>query len=365
MKNTENPITTSNGASPKRVRAAIIGAGHFAYRVHIPTLKARPEVMLDSVCRIGAEDLALIRDEFGFAFASEDWRDVLARDIDIAVIATPHHLHFEQAMAFLEKGCHVLVEKPMCLDPGEAWALVSKSKEVGRELLVAYGWHYKLGLKAARNLLNRIGKIEHVLCHMGSFTRSVFAGSGGASRWEHIKIQPEAETWQNAEAGGGFAYGQLSHAMGLLFWLTDLRCESVGAITLDATSRIDLHDAAITRFTNGATGVFSGTCGVPQGHGFEVDIRIYGETGSLLIDIETERMILKLPDGTSEDHSVAPGTWFYSCEGPANALVDVAMGKGGNESPGDVGARAVEALHALVTSAKAEGSATPINTMKG
>lgn len=358
-------MTARQDPSPTSVRAAVIGAGHFAYRVHIPVLQARGEVILDSVCRIGAEELEVIRDEFGFAFATQDWREVLARDIDIAIIATPHHLHFEQAMAFLDKGCHVLVEKPMCLDPHEAWALVSKAKEVGRELLVSYGWHYKPGLKTARDLIARIGKIEHVLCHMGSFTRSVFAGSGGASRWEHIRIQPEPETWQNADAGGGFAYGQLSHAMGLLFWLTDLRSDTVSAITLNAPSRVDLHDAAITRFTNGATGVFSGTCGVPQGHGFEVDIRIYGEGGSLLIDIETERMILKLPDGSREDHSVPPGTWFYSCEGPANALVDVALGNGGNESPGDVGARAVETLHALVASAKAGGSATPISPTKG
>ncbi|WP_424988615.1 Gfo/Idh/MocA family protein [Microbulbifer sp. S227A] len=356
---------TNGDVSAKQVRAAIIGAGHFAYRVHIPVLQARPEVVLDSACRIGADDLGLIRDEFGFAFASEDWRDVLARDIDIAVIATPHHLHFEQAMAFLQKGCHVLVEKPMCLDSQEAWALVSKAEEVGRELLVSYGWHYKPGLKKARDLLGRIGKVEHVLCHMGSFTRSVFAGSGGSSRWDHIRIQPEPETWQNADAGGGFAFGQLSHALGLLFWLTDLRCESVGAITLDAPNRIDLHDAAVTRFDNGATGVFSGTCGVPQGHGFELDIRIYAESGSILIDIETERMILKLPDGSSEDHSVPAGTWAYSCEGPANALVDVALGKDSNESPGHVGARAVETLHALVTSARAGGSATPIKLMKG
>ncbi|MCR8723518.1 Gfo/Idh/MocA family protein [Frigidibacter sp. ROC022] len=358
-------MTTSRETIDRPIRAAVIGAGHFAYRVHIPVLRERPEVVLDSVCRIGAEELAIIRDEFGFDFATENWREVLDRDIDVAVIATPHHLHFEQAMAFLDKGCHVLVEKPMCLDPAEAWTLVAKAAEVGRELLVSYGWHYKPGLKKARDLLPRIGRIEHVLCHMGSFTRTVFAGSGGGARWQHVRIQPEARTWQNADAGGGFAYGQLSHAMGLLYWLTDLRSDSVSAITLDTSSRVDLHDAAMARFTNGATGVFSGTCGVPEGHGFELDIRLYGETGSLLIDIETERMILKLPDGVTEDHSVAPGTWFYSCEGPANALIDVALGKGGNESPGDVGARAVETLHALVTSSRAGGSTTEVTSMKG
>ncbi|WP_323769787.1 Gfo/Idh/MocA family oxidoreductase [Antarctobacter sp.] len=358
-------MTSQNDTASRPIRAAVIGAGHFAYRVHIPVLKSRPEVVLDSVCRIGAEELGVIQDEFGFAFASEDWRDVLARDIDVAVIATPHHLHFEQAMASLDKGCHVLVEKPMCLDPEEAWALVAKAKEVGRELLVSYGWHYKPGLKTARDLIARIGKIEHVLCHMGSFTRGVFAGSGGASRWQHIRIQPEAETWQNADTGGGFAYGQLSHALGLLYWLTDLQAASVGAVTWNAPSQVDLHDAATATFTNGATGVFSGTCGVPHGHGFELDIRIYGAHGSVLIDIETERMILKLPDGVVEDHSVDPGTWTYSCEGPANALVDVALGKGGSESPGSVGARAVETLHALVTSSRAGGRMTAITSKEG
>jgi len=343
-----------------KLRAAVIGAGHFAYRVHIPVLAARPEVVLDSVCRRGSEPLALIRDEFGFAFGAEDWRDVLKRDIDIAVIATPHHLHFEQAMAFLDKGCHVLVEKPMCLDPGQAWALVDKARAVGRELVVSYGWHYKRGLSRARDMIDRIGAIEHVVCHMGSFTRSVFTGNAGSSRWSHVRIQPQAETWQNADAGGGYAYGQLSHALGILFWLTDLRVESVQAQTLNAANGVDLHDAAVARFRGGATGVLSGTCGVPDGHGFEVDIRIYGEHGAVLIDIENERLILKLRGGAREEPDIAKGDWTYSCEGPANALVDLALGHGRNESGGAIGARAVETLHALVASARAGGETMKI-----
>ncbi|RUS65024.1 gfo/Idh/MocA family oxidoreductase [Pseudorhodobacter sp. E13] len=338
------------------IRVAIIGAGHFAYRVHIPTLAARPEVVLDSVCRIGAQDLAVIRDEFGFAYASEDWRSVLTRDIDVAVIATPHHLHFEQATAFLEKGCHVLVEKPMCLDPAQAWALVETARRAGRELLVSYGWHYKPGLKQAREMIARIGPIEHVLCHMGSFTRGVFAGDGGVSNWAAVRIQPERETWQNADNGGGFAYGQLSHALGLLFWLTDLRAETTRAMTWNAPSGVDLHDAAVVRFDSGATGVLSGSCGVPNGHGFEVDLKIYGAQGMVMLDIETERLILKLPNGQREEASVPKGAWKYSCEGPANALVDLALGKGGNESNGDIGARAVETLFALLHSAQSGGA---------
>ncbi|MCV6824963.1 MULTISPECIES: Gfo/Idh/MocA family protein [Halocynthiibacter] len=342
------------------VKAAIIGAGHFAYRMHIPVLAKRNEVELDSVCRLGQKELNLIKDEFGFNFATEDWREILDRDIAIAVISSPHNLHFEQAKAFLEKGCHVLVEKPMCLEPEHAWELVETARKANRELLVAYGWNYKPGLDEMRDMIAQIGAIEHVVCHMASFTRSIFAG-GELAKWRHIAIQPDRSTWESPDQGGGYAYGQLSHALGILYWLTDLRCSSVRSMLFDAPSTIDLHDAAAVRFDNGATGVFSGSCGVPHGHGFEVDIRIYGSTGSVLLDIETQRLVLKLPDGETKVAEVPDGAWAYSCEGPADRLVDIALGNGKNESPGDVGARAVETLHAIIHSGQSNGAEFKIN----
>lgn len=348
-------MTNSPETNDRKIRAAVIGAGHFAYRMHIPILASRPEVVLDSVCRLGRKELDLIASEFGFDYATEDWREVLDRDIDIAVIASPHHLHFEQASAFLKKGCHVLVEKPMCLDPQDAWELVEVADSAERELLVAYGWNYKPNLDRIKSLVTRIGTIEHVVCHMASFTRSIFTG-GGMEKWKDIAIQPERSTWEAPDAGGGYAYGQLSHALGILFWATDLKAASVTAITYEAPSSIDLHDAAAVRFSNGATGVFSGSCGVPNGHGFEVDIRLYGSKGSLLLDIETERLVLKLSGGETETVSVPTGSWAYSCEGPAHRLVDIAVGHGSNESPGHVGARAVEALHALLASHRNGGA---------
>lgn len=342
----------------RKLNAAVIGAGHFAYRVHIPTLKARPEVVLDSVCRRGEAELELVRDEFGFAFATQDWRDILERATDIAVIATPHHLHYEQAAAFLRRGCHVLVEKPMCLDPAQAWDLVEIARTARRHLVVSHGWHYKAGIEKTREFVARIGRIEHVACHMASFTRTVFAGDGGVEAWRSAAIQPQAQTWQNPDAGGGYAYGQLSHALGLLFWLTDLRVSEVRALSWNAPSGIDLHDAAAVRFANGASGVFSGSCGVPAGHGFELEIRIYGSEGTVTLDIERETLTLKLPGGVRDSVEVAPGAWKYSCEGPPNTLVDLALGRGCNQSDGAVGARTVEALHALVQSARQRAPAT-------
>ena len=122
----------------------------------------------------------------------------------------------------------------------------------------------------------------------------------------------------------------------------------------EAPSTIDLHDAAAVRFANGATGVFSGSCGVPNGYGFEVDIRIYGAKGSVLLDIETQRLVLKLPDGETRVAEVPKGAWKYSCEGPPDMLVDIALGQGRNESPG-------ETLHAIVASGQAQGAEQIIN----
>lgn len=52
--------------------------------------------------------------EYGFAEGSSDFEAVLERDdIDVVYIATPHSLHFEEAMAALAAGKHVLVEKAM------------------------------------------------------------------------------------------------------------------------------------------------------------------------------------------------------------------------------------------------------------
>ncbi len=343
------------------LKAAIVGAGHFAYRVHIPVLASRPEVILDSVCRIGEAELHLIKDEFGFEFATENWREILKRDVDIVVVASPHRFHFEQALAFLKKGCHVLVEKPLCLRAEEAWNLEKEARRRSVSLLVSHGWNYKPGLSNARDMVAHIGKIEHVLVHMASFTREVFNGQGGVDQWSHIAIQPQRKTWQDPDGGGGFAYGQLSHALGILYWLTDLRAETVKAVTWANSNDIDLHDSAIVRFTNGATGSLSGTCGIPNGHGFEVDIRIYGEHGAVSLDLERERLVLKLPGGEIKAYDVSPGQWAYDCEGPPNALVDLALGRGVNQSCGDVGARSVETLYALATSAQSDGDDVKIN----
>ena len=64
--------------SDRRLRAAVLGAGWYAAQNHIPVLQSRPEVVLDAVSRLSADELERVRSHFGFTFASEDFEAVLA-----------------------------------------------------------------------------------------------------------------------------------------------------------------------------------------------------------------------------------------------------------------------------------------------
>src|SRR6185503_15963324 len=64
---------------------------------------------------------------------------LLAReDVDAVVIATPPHVHCAQTVAAARQGKHVLVEKPMALDPAECRAMIAACREAGIRLGVAY-----------------------------------------------------------------------------------------------------------------------------------------------------------------------------------------------------------------------------------
>src|SRR5262249_38405838 len=66
------------------------------------------------------------------------WTDVLRDhpDLDVLAVATPDHLHTAPTLAALERGCHVIVEKPMCLEMEEADRIVAAARERGRVVCV-------------------------------------------------------------------------------------------------------------------------------------------------------------------------------------------------------------------------------------
>ena len=343
----------------EKLRLGIIGAGSWTVSSHLPNFdKRRDEVEFVAVSRKGPELLQKIKDDWGFQVASEDYEDVIDAGIDICLVASPTGLHHEHAKAALEAGAHVLVEKPVTIEPAEAWDLVETAERTDRHLLVSFGWNYRPMVREAKRLMDErgIGEIEQMMIHMASVTRDLLSNRGAYPDASPESI-PEQRTWTDPRmSGGGYAQAQLSHALGLALWLTGLRGEEVFALMsapLDAP--VELHDAIALRYDHGAIGTLDGaSCHLGAGgNKHQVEMRAFGSEGQFHIDLERE--LLWLYRGPDEDirPELEPNAGLYDCDGPPHALVDLALGKDvENCAPGELGARTVEILEAAYRSAQ-------------
>lgn len=78
----------------------------------MPRIAADPRAGPAGVCRIGPDELEQMRAGFGFPYASEDFDRMPAEfPMDALVISTPQRLRAQQALAAIERGLHVMVEK--------------------------------------------------------------------------------------------------------------------------------------------------------------------------------------------------------------------------------------------------------------
>ncbi len=337
------------------VRIGIIGAGSWAVENHIPVLRSFPGVEVVGICGLGAERIRRVQDRFGIPFGTEDHQELLFQgQLDGVVISSPHHLHFGHSVAALEAGCHVLCEKPMATSAKQAWHLANLAKERNLHFLIPYGWNYAefAGAAKAKVGAGQIGRIEFVHCHMATALRDLFSGTGAA--WaKGAFLEPQVETWSNPASGGGYAHGQLTHALGLLLYITGLEIEKIFALTGASPTGADLYNAATCRFKGGAIGVVEGVGTQPEGSTRQLGLSIFGSEGMLLLDIERPRLELRRNDGQNFSMPLTDDDTRYQCIEPLRTFVALMRGETvENRSNATVGARVVEVLDALLRSAQ-------------
>jgi predicted dehydrogenase len=347
----------------KKARLGFIGAGWWATANHMPLLAKRDDVELAAVCRLGQAELRQLREKFGFPFTTESARDLVNQPgLDAVIVSSPHTLHYEHARLALERGLHVLCEKPMCTRAAHARELVRLAEEKGVHLLVPYGWHYKPFVQEAKRWMDEgvVGRVQYVLCHMASPIRDLLQGgrfevaqnSGQACS---VLFEPDPRTWSDPDvAGGGYGHAQLSHSTGMLAWLTGLVPESVYALMTAPGARVDVYDALSVRFEGGAIGTVSGAGTVPPAGNaqYQVDLRIFGTEGLLMLDLERARLELRRHGGRHRRLDLPADAGAYTCDGPPNNFVDLVLGKTEvNWAPGVAAMRSVLLLDAAYRSA--------------
>ncbi len=311
-------------------RIGIVGAGWWAALSHIPVVQAHPQARVEAISRLGAEELQRLLTHFGIAYGHEDpvqWLEDV--ELDGVIVASPHTLHAQHALMALRAGCHVLVEKPAAVSACDARQMQVEAASLGLGLMVPHAWNYKAYAATARGWVahGRIGEIRHVVCHMASPLADLFAGQPMLETATHL-FRPPPSTWATPGAAGGYGWGQLTHALGLLgFVSNELAPAEVTAITGLSPAQVDYYDAATLRFANGATGVVSGSATVPKGSPFQVDLRLFGTEGMVLLDVERERLILRCHDGSGETLDIAAGDGAPDPITPVHRFIDVCLGR--------------------------------------
>lgn len=357
------PHFLGNSMAKQKARIGFIGAGWWATANHMPLLAKRDDVELTAVCRLGKEELRKVSEQFGFKYATESAEDLVDYpDLDAVIVSSPHTLHHEHAKLALQRGLHVMCEKPMCTRGEHARELVELAKEKGVHLLVPYGWHYKPFIQQAKKWMDQglVGKVQYALCHMASPIRDLlrggkFAVEESSGQAGGVLFEPDPKTWADPKvAGGGYGHAQLSHSTGMLFWLTGLMPESVYALMSAPGAKVDLYDALSVKFTDGAIGTVSGAGTVPPSGSaqYQVDLRIFGTDGLLMLDCERERLQLRRHDGKHQHLDLQAGEGAYDCEGPPHNFADLVLGKTTeNYAPGEAAMRSVLLLDAAYRSA--------------
>ena len=178
------------------MRAGIIGCGGITERRHGPVLASLSDrLTIVALADLAQERLALMGGKLGVASEHlyTDWEQMLAKEeLDLVHICTPHDLHEPQAIAAMEAGAHVLLEKPIATSLEAVDRMSAVAGKTGRKLTVGHNQLFSAAHRAAMEQI-RGGAIGSVfLVRSEGFGGSHVVGRGVSQQWR-----------THAVAGGG------------------------------------------------------------------------------------------------------------------------------------------------------------------
>jgi predicted dehydrogenase len=342
-------------ASPLQV--GVIGAGWWATYAHIPAIKAHPRAELFAVqCRSQDKADKVARD-FGAAHAVTDPEALLdLPGLDAVVIATTPNVHHAQAKAALERGKHVLLEKPMTFTAAEAKELCALAEAKGVQLLISCPWHFTPHGMEVREMIRRgdLGQIRMISILMTNPIDKLLKGINTTPTHgqANVYVEPGHGSYNDpAIAGGGQIYCQISHAAAYLTFLTGLRPAEVYARFDFAGSVNDIYDALTITMENGALVSIASTGATPLSER-NYEVRIYGTEGIVLLELWKGEAVFIPFEGERRVLPPLPASGTYPERGPLDNFVEAALGLAPNGSDGRLGFASMQVIEAAVESSK-------------
>lgn len=223
--------------------------------------------------------------------------------MDFVAITTPNHVHFGPAMMALERGFHVVLDKPMTYTLEEALRLRDKVRETGLLFMLTHTYTAYPMVKEARERVRRgdFGKIRRVYVeYPQGWLYDDCAATNKQAAW---RVDP-------TRSGKAGCMGDIgTHAFNLAEYITGLKTvELCGELNTFVPGRLlDDDGAALLRYEGGARGTLTASqvaVGVENG----LNIRVYGEKGGLeWRQEEPNTMLVRWPDRPAEIVRVSNG----------------------------------------------------------
>jgi predicted dehydrogenase len=237
-----------------KVRIAILGCGGFAGQ-HAHRLKNNSDAEIVGLCDV-SEDVVkgyIQRNLSDYSPTPPIFTDAAkmyaATKPNAVVIATPHTLHFEHAMAAMDAGLHVLVEKPMVTSAEHAHKLAAKAKELKKIVTIGYNTSCTPEMNFVRDAIRNksLGKLELI--------------NGYLSQWWLVPCKGK---WRQDPklSGGGQAYDSGAHLLNSLCWSVESEVKEVFAFIDKFDTQVDVNSSLIVKFASGVVAniTISGNC---------------------------------------------------------------------------------------------------------
>jgi predicted dehydrogenase len=288
----------------EHVRIGVVGLGTMG-SAHLRYFRSLVGGGCGAVCDANGERAKATGEEFGVPWFT-DYRDMIANGpIDAVLIATPHFQHPEVTIAALDKGLHVLCEKPMAVTVGAARTMIAAHEKHPKQ---------KFGLMFNVRTYPMYQKIRSLVQDgdLGAISRVTWIITDWFRTWTYYASGGWRATW--AGEGGGVLLNQCPHNLDLLYWLTGMMPNRITAVaSIAKTHPIEVEDevSAILEYPNGAIGHFITSTGEAPGSNY---LEIAGDQGVLSarqgkLQFRRTRESVKKIRETSPQMFPNPETW--------------------------------------------------------
>jgi predicted dehydrogenase len=206
----------------EQVRIGVIGCG--AGRFHASRYASLENVELVALAGLEQDRCRVVADQYNIPHVYRDYTELIVRpDIDGVSICVPNSLHAPMAIAALEAGKHVLVEKPLATSVAEGEAMRAAAARAGRVLMVVFNYRFRNDSQILKRYIEA-----------GNLGEVYFAQAGWL-RDQGIPLGASGWFTDKSRAGGGCLIDLGVHMLDLTLWLMgNPRVLSVSASTYAA-----------------------------------------------------------------------------------------------------------------------------------